>query len=62
MAKRYEIEARLKFPSCHNSGYNFEVIANNKAEAIKRARREIGNHGHTRQDGAITYTATEVED
>ena len=41
--KRYEIEARLKFASCFNSGYNFEVIGKNKADAIKRARREIGN-------------------
>lgn len=61
MYKTYEIEATLKFPSCFNSGYRFEVFAKNKADAIKRARREIGNHGHSRHDGPISYRATEVE-
>jgi len=62
MNKTYEIDARLKFMNCYNSGYIFTIIAKNKADAIKRARREIGNHGHTRQDGPISYRATEIED
>lgn len=60
--KTYIITASLKYPSCNHSGYTFTVIAKTKAEAVKRARREIGNHGHTRHDGPISYRADETED
>lgn len=61
MFKNYQIEAKLKFPSSYHSGYNFTVSAKTKADAIKTARKEIAYHGHTRQDGPISYTATEID-
>ena len=62
MAKRYLIEARLKYPACNHKGYDFEVSANTKADAIKRARREIIDHGHHgRIDGPISYRAIEQD-
>ena len=60
MLKTYRVEARLKFPSCYHSGYDFEVQAATKAEAIKRARREAAWSGHTKQDGALVYRAEEA--
>lgn len=57
MNKTYRVEARLKFPACYHSGYDFEIIAKTKAEAIKRARKEAFNSGHTRQDGPLIYKA-----
>jgi hypothetical protein len=59
--KTYEVAARLVHPSCYHSGYDFTVSAKNKAEAIKRARQLAWGQGHTRQDGSLRYTATEVE-
>ncbi len=57
--KAYKIEARLVHPSCFHNGYDFTVSARNKADAIKSARRMALDAGHTRQDGALRYTATE---
>lgn len=61
MFKTYQVEARLKFPSCFHNGYDFTISAKNKADAIKKARKEAFYSGHTRQDGPLTYTATETE-
>ena len=58
--KTYIVTAKLKFPSCYNSGYEFTIAAKNKAEAIKRARVEVSYAGHTRMDGALSYSATEA--
>jgi hypothetical protein len=59
--KSYLIEARLKYPSIGHDGYDFTVIAATKADAIKRARREIIDHGHHgRVDGPISYRAIEL--
>ena len=59
MFKTYKIEARLKFPSCYNSGYDFVISAKTKADAIKSARKEAAYSGHTRHDGPLVYTALE---
>ena len=58
---RYLVTASLKSASCYNRGYEFEVVAKNSAEAIKSARKQIVNHGHTRQDGSLTYRAVKQE-
>lgn len=59
--KAYRVEATLKFPSCYHSGYEFTIYAKNKAEAIKKARRDATNEGHTKQDGALVYKVIELE-
>jgi hypothetical protein len=59
--KKYEVTARLKFPSCYHTGYDFEIYAKNKAEAIKSARKQAFNEGHTKQDGPLSYSAQEVD-
>lgn len=59
--KKYNVEAKLKFPSIYHSGYEFEVYAKTKADAIKIARRMVWNEGHTKQDGALKFTASEIE-
>ena len=55
----YRVEARLKHPSCYHTGYDFDVVAETKAEAIKRARTLAHYEGHTRQDGPLQYKAFE---
>lgn len=62
MFKNFEVQAKLKFPSCYHTGYTSIVYAKTKADAIKRARKEVANAGHTRQDGPLIYTATEIVD
>lgn len=59
--KTYEVTATLKYPSCYNSGYVFEVHAATKADAVKRARVEASYAGHTKMDGALIYRAVEME-
>lgn len=58
--RRYIVSAKLKFPSCFNSGYEFEIRATTKALAIQSARRKAQDEGHTRQDGALIYYAQEI--
>jgi hypothetical protein len=59
MFKTYLVEARLKFPSCYHSGYDFRISAKTKADAIKSARKEAAYSGHTRHDGPLIYRAIE---
>jgi len=61
MFKTFEVKARLKFPSCYHSGYDFTIHAKTKAEAIKKARKDAAYEGHTKQDGPLVYTAMEAE-
>jgi hypothetical protein len=61
MFKTYRVEARLKFPSCYHTGYDLTVAAKTKADAIKKARKDVANEGHTKQDGALTYKAYEAD-
>ncbi len=61
MFKRYEVEARLKFPACFHTGYDFSICAKTKADAIKSARKEAFAAGHTRHDGPLVYKAKEIE-
>ena len=58
--KKYIVEARLVYSSAYNSGYDIDIVAANKAEAVKNARKQVQNMGHTRQDGSLRYTAKEV--
>lgn len=58
--KTYFVTARLKFPSCYNAGYDFEWYAATKAQAIKLSRKEALVMGHTKHDGPLVYTATEI--
>lgn len=60
--KTYRVEANLKFPSCYNTGYEFEVIALTKADAVKRARKLVFYEGHTKIDGPLSYKAFELVD
>lgn len=59
--KKYTVEAKLKFPSCYHSGYEFEIYAKTKADAIKSARKRVWAEGHTKQDGALKFSAVETE-
>lgn len=59
--KKYTVEAKLVYPSAYNTGYEIDVVAPNKAEAVKEARRKVQNMGHTRQDGALKYRAVEMQ-
>ncbi len=56
----YLVRATLTNPGCYNSGYEYTVLAANKVEAIKRARGYVRNDGHTRQDGPLKFSATEL--
>ena len=58
--KTYTVTANLKCPGYYHRGYEFEIAAKNKAEAIKVARRKVWDAGHTRQDGPLSYTAQEM--
>lgn len=58
--KTYTVTASLKNPGHSHTGYEFEICAGNKAKAIKQARSMVWTHGHTRQDGALIFTAVEV--
>ncbi|HET8729515.1 MAG TPA: hypothetical protein VFM34_00180 [Moraxellaceae bacterium] len=62
MAKLYRVTAKLKYPGCYHTGYEFLIHAGNKADAIKTARRHAAYEGHTRQDGPLSYTAIETEE
>jgi hypothetical protein len=59
----YTVTATLKTAS-HGSagrhdGYEVEVIAKNKAEAISKARPKVRNMGWDRWEGPLKYTAQE---
>ena len=58
--KLYSVKAKLTTPSCFNAGYEMSIVATTKPEAISRARTKVRGLGHTRQDGGLTYTATEI--
>jgi hypothetical protein len=58
--KTYTVTANLTHPGSYHRGYEIEIQAKNKAEAIKIARRKVWDLGHTRQDGGLRYTAQEA--
>lgn len=58
--KMYKVTSRLKFPTCYNTGYEIEVVASTKSEAISCARNIVKGLGHTRQDGGLIYVAAEI--
>ena len=61
--KTYIVTASLKFAgygsSGRHSGYEVEVSAKNKAEAISLARPKVRNMGWDRHEGPLTYRAEE---
>lgn len=59
--KLYRVTAALRHPGCYHTGYEFEIPAATKAKAITHARRMAYDVGHTRQDGALIYAATEID-
>jgi len=63
--KTYIVTATLKFTghssAGRHSGYEIEVIAKNKAAAIKAARPKVRDMGWDRHEGPLAYTAVEAE-
>lgn len=57
----YLVTATLKFPSCFHSGWEAEVYAKNRKDAIKQGRRMVQREGHfTRQDGPKKWDAKKI--
>lgn len=63
--KTYTVTASLKFAGYSSSGrhggYEVEVMAKNKAEAISKARPMVRNMGWDRHEGPLTYRAEETQ-
>jgi hypothetical protein len=58
--RTYTVNVIPKRPAFNDRGYDYEITAKNKAEAISEARRRMGRDMHyDRLDGALIYTATE---
>lgn len=54
----YTVTATLKYPSCYHSGWETEIRANTKAEAIKWARAEANRKCiFDRHDGPVAWKA-----
>lgn len=61
MTKTYRVIATLKNPGYYHSGYELEVSAPNKAEAVKIAKRQADReYVFSKEDGAKTWTAQEI--
>lgn len=60
--RKYQVEAKLKYPEVANNGYVFEVHAKDRMEAIQKARKLISNEGHTRKHGRLSLFAVEIKD
>lgn len=58
---KYKVTAALVHPACYDQGYEYEISAVNKAEAIKVARNKVRNSGWTRQDGPLNFKAEKIE-
>lgn len=61
MAHTYEVTVSSKVRIAGEREGTLEVVAKDAKEAVKRARQEMSNRGHTRQDGALIYKARKVE-
>lgn len=58
--KTYQVTATPK--NYKGDVVELEFYAYTKAEAIKKAKNHIWNHGHfDRLDGAIVYSATKID-
>lgn len=59
--RSYEVTAMPKFPAWdEHEGYKYEISARSKSEAIKYARRQAFDDGHT--IGRVVYfSAKEME-
>ena len=53
--KVYKVEVTAKFPAWGEQPGVIEVFAKDSKTAITKARREMANNGHTRQDGPVKY-------
>lgn len=59
--KNYRVTASLKFPGCYNSGRTYEVIGNNKKDAIANAKFEARcDCDFSREDGPVIWKAEEI--
>ncbi len=56
----YEI-ARYSVSSRPDGAYSYTIAAKTKAEAVSIARKRVWRDGHTRQDGALRFTAQKAE-
>ena len=55
--KKYNVLMRFKYPAWdEKDGIEYQVRANSKSDAVKHARMQADNDGHT---GVRYYTATE---
>jgi hypothetical protein len=55
---RYLVTVTAKHPAAGEHPGTFEFDARNSADAVKQARREMWNRGHTRQDGPLIFKVT----
>lgn len=51
--KIYHVEVSLKFPPYGERPSIIEVFAKDSKDAFRKARKEMENNGHTRQDGPL---------
>lgn len=62
--QRFNVTLRFRFPSWdYKSGVPYEVDADSKSDAIRKARREAERDGHVpmRGMGKATFTATPAQ-
>ena len=60
--KNYAVTVTAKYPAVGERPGEIEVTAKDKKDAIKQARREMSDRGHTRQDGPLSFKAMEVNE
>jgi len=60
-AKTFQVTVTAKSPAYGETPSVLTLIADSAADAVKRARREVRINGWTRQDGPMSYKATQVE-
>ena len=58
--KSYEVTVTAKYPATGERPGVLEITAQNKAHAIKQARRQMEDAGHTRQDGPLLFEVKEM--
>ena len=53
--KIYKVQVTAKFPAYGETPGVVEVLARDSKDAIKQARKEVRENGHTSQDGPLSY-------
>ena len=60
--KTFRVTAALKNPGVYHHGWETEVVAKNKTEALKSAKKKADREFiFSREDGAKTWRAEEIE-